>query len=149
MYSLAEIENGVLRGNSNKPFGTSVFDSQDPRLEYIVEGGEPRIHFALVCGAKSCPPIKLFDAANVDEALNAATKAFLEEDVQVDMRTRTVVLSKILYWYKFDFGGDNTRLLQWIMPYLRDTVRSDVQRLLGDNDFTVRHRTYDWSQNSA
>lgn len=40
-----------------KPFGSS-----DPRLKVALETPEPLIHFALVCGAKSCPPIKTYSA---------------------------------------------------------------------------------------
>lgn len=34
---------------------------------------DARIHFALVCGARSCPAIKTYDAANVEDALTEAT----------------------------------------------------------------------------
>lgn len=63
MYSLNEIENGVLRSNRRaigalrRPFGKN-----DPRLKIALEQPEPLIHFALVCGAKSCPPIKTYSA---------------------------------------------------------------------------------------
>jgi hypothetical protein len=40
-----------------KPFGKN-----DPRLKVSLEQPEPLIHFALVCGAKSCPPIKTYSA---------------------------------------------------------------------------------------
>ena len=43
-----------------KPFGKS-----DPRLKLALDAAEPRIHFALNCGAKSCPPIKTFSADEV------------------------------------------------------------------------------------
>ena len=38
----------------------------------VVEKVDPRIHFALVCGAKSCPPIKLYTPENLEEALDSA-----------------------------------------------------------------------------
>lgn len=40
---------------------------------------DPRIHFALVCGAKSCPPIKLYSGSNLEEGLNLAAEGFLED----------------------------------------------------------------------
>jgi hypothetical protein len=49
----------------------------------VVDPVDARIHFALVCGAKSCPPIKLYSAANLDEGLGAAAEAFCAGDVQV------------------------------------------------------------------
>ena len=44
-------------GMFSRPFGKS-----DPRLAIALETPEPLIHFALVCGAKSCPPIKTYSA---------------------------------------------------------------------------------------
>lgn len=56
---------------------------------------DPRIHFALVCGAKSCPPIRLYSAANLEEGLAAAAEAFVGGEVEVDVGKREVRLSKI------------------------------------------------------
>ena len=39
---------------------------------------DPRIHFALVCGAKSCPPIKMYTPDNLEEGLNSAADAVCE-----------------------------------------------------------------------
>ena len=39
---------------------------------------EPRIHFALNCGAKSCPPVKVFTGKGVEEELDVVTGAFVE-----------------------------------------------------------------------
>ena len=38
------------------------FSKNDGRLSVALETAEPLIHFALVCGAKSCPPIKTYSA---------------------------------------------------------------------------------------
>ena len=47
----------LFAGMLFKPFGKS-----DPRIKIALEKGEPLIHFALVCGAKSCPPIKTYSS---------------------------------------------------------------------------------------
>ena len=68
IFTLNDIENGILRGNRAsmatlymRPFASSL--DKDARLKYTVSNPvEPRIHFALNCGAKSCPPIKTFSA---------------------------------------------------------------------------------------
>ena len=39
---------------------------------------DPRLHFALVCGAKSCPPIKMYTPDNLEEGLNSAADAVCE-----------------------------------------------------------------------
>ncbi|PVD23300.1 hypothetical protein C0Q70_16566 [Pomacea canaliculata] len=94
-YSLQDIENGVLRGNKKgvgmimRPFGKS-----DPRLKVALEEHEPLIHFGLVCGAKSCPPIKTYTAEEVYDQLRLAAEAFLDssDGCEVDMTKKTVYL---------------------------------------------------------
>jgi Protein of unknown function, DUF547 len=43
-----------------------------------VQPMDKRIHFALVCGAKSCPPIRVYMPDELDEGLDAAAAAFCE-----------------------------------------------------------------------
>lgn len=43
-----------------------------------VEEVDKRIHFALNCGAKSCPPIKLFTPDTLEEGLQSAAAAFCQ-----------------------------------------------------------------------
>lgn len=75
-----DIEHGILRSNAIAPASIGAllklpflarpqFKKGDPRREYVVSPVDPRIHFALVCGAKSCPPIKLYTPDNLDEGL--------------------------------------------------------------------------------
>ena len=40
--------------------------------------------FALNCGAKSCPPIAFYNAADIDAQLDLATQAFLEGESEFD-----------------------------------------------------------------
>ena len=73
LYCLQDIENGVLRAN-RKGVGQvrAPFSRTDPRLCVSLDRCEPLIHFALVCGAKSCPPIKTYTApvsSSVHESL--------------------------------------------------------------------------------
>ena len=87
-----DIENGVLRSN-RKPIGSlrKPFQKNDPRLSIALINCEPKIHFALVCGAKSCPPIKTYSAADVDKQLRLSAESFLEGDgCQVDMKRKEV-----------------------------------------------------------
>lgn len=49
------LQNWEFSGQLFRPFGKS-----DPRLNVALGTHEALIHFALVCGAKSCPPIKTY-----------------------------------------------------------------------------------------
>ena len=97
LLSLDDIEHGILRGSPAKD--PRAFKPDDPRRVLAVREPDPRIHFALNCGAKSCPPISLFTADGLKEELKAVTEAFVSSDVSLDDDTGAVNLSKIFLWY--------------------------------------------------
>lgn len=83
-FSADDMEHGVLRSNAVAPSSLgsllgikflqkNQFPAGDPREQLSVSPLDPRIHFALVCGAKSCPPIKLYTPDNLDEGLQVLT----------------------------------------------------------------------------
>ncbi len=53
-----------------------------------------RIHFALICGAKSCPPIAFYCPAQLNKQPDLAT-----------MPTCLELLNMIMGWFGGDFGG--------------------------------------------
>ncbi|XP_021375341.1 uncharacterized protein LOC110464448 [Mizuhopecten yessoensis] len=151
-YSLQDIENGVLRAN-RKGVGmfTRPFSQSEPRFKVALEKHEPLIHFALVCGAKSCPPIKTYSTKGIYEQLKVAAEAFLEGDdgCQIDMKKRQIRLSKILKWYQEDFGKNKEEVLQWIQAHMPEGDRkSQLTELLDSKKYRVDYMDYDWSVNS-
>lgn len=62
-YSLNDIENGLLRGNQKAVAAfRKPFSKDDPRLQISLKEPDSRVHFALVCGARSCPPVKTYSS---------------------------------------------------------------------------------------
>lgn len=61
-FSLDDIEHGILRCNKKHPTsGAVAFSISDPRLPFVLHLPlDPRIHFALNCGAKGCPAIRAY-----------------------------------------------------------------------------------------
>jgi glutaredoxin len=101
VYSFSELESGVMRSNRAAPFTFSApFRPRDPRRSAVLPACDPRIHFALNCGAKSCPPIKTFTASAVQEELRVVALAFCEQEsnLRIDIAKRTVSLSQIFNW---------------------------------------------------
>jgi hypothetical protein len=70
---------------------------------------DPRIHVALVCGARSCPPIlpRAYKGEDLDATLDQNMKSFVADSFRnpIDDRSRTLKLSHIFDWYADDFGG--------------------------------------------
>ena len=95
IYSLNELENGLLRGNKKSavPLTSLPFkDSNDPRIENILPC-DGRIHFALNCGAVSCPPVGVYseEGQKFERQLQLATEGFLDQSISFNVDTRTAL----------------------------------------------------------
>ncbi|XP_062565995.1 uncharacterized protein LOC134228349 [Saccostrea cucullata] len=152
VYSLDDIEHGILRGNRSHPASTKPqFAEGDPRLKYVMKNLDPRIHFALVCGAVSCPAINVYTAENLDKALDQATKNFCKQEVSMFTEVDEVWLSKIFLWYRDDFGGNSVAVIEWIMPYLEKDIQDRAVVLLfkikNVGQVDIKYNEYDWRLN--
>ncbi len=110
---------------------------------------EPRIHFALVCAAKGCPPLRAeaYVGERLDKQLDDQARIFLEgspEKNRVDVATGMVYLSPVFDWFKDDFGGSDAALGRFLAQY---QSRPAAKRLLEQGRFQVRFTSYDWSLN--
>lgn len=110
---------------------------------------EPRIHFALVCAAEGCPPLRreAYTAARLDAQLDDQARRFLLNSPaknRVDAAGKRVYLSPIFKWYAEDFGGSE----QGVGRYLaRFHPQGAARALLERGGFAVEYTPYDWSLN--
>lgn len=105
-FSANDIEHGILRANhAHWAIPGPQFGPSDPRLKWRVLPLDPRIHFALNCASRSCPPIGVYDADRIEEQLDLAAAAFVAGEVKVDVTAGVITLSSIFKWYAADFGG--------------------------------------------
>ena len=155
-YSLHDWEHGILRGNRRAPHGLSVpFGKKDPRLSFAVTIPDPRIHFGLNCGARSCPPVQMLSADNLEEELAIVAASFCEQDenVKIDTQKRQLHLSKIFAWYRSDFVDQASDLPQKVVSYAIGMKKQTLERLLygslnRSNSTKVVYMPYDWSPNT-
>jgi len=147
-FSLNEIEHGILRGNRRHPYRLwKPFRRSDPRLTFAVHPVDPRIHFALVCGARSCPPIGFYEAEKIDFQLQLAAASFVNSpQVRVLPGEDTLSLSMIFKWYKSDFGADKNGLIETVLQFLDE---GELREYLEQNRARIRisYQPYDWSLN--
>jgi hypothetical protein len=147
-FSANDIEHGILR--ANRPHWAIPglqFGPRDPRLAWRVTPLDPRIHFALNCASRSCPPIGVYDAARIDAQLDLAAASFVANDVAIDPRAGVVRLSAIFKWYAGDFGG-RAGVLAFLKERLPDGEGRDWLRRQGPYVKLIYH-PYDWGLNSA
>jgi len=143
--SLEDIEHGILRGNKGNPYVPGVhFKSTDMRLKWALPL-DPRVHFALNCGGRSCPPIRSYTAEKLDEQLDIAARSFVDGTVDIEPGSGTVTLSKIFRWYESDFGGRDG-VVEFLIRYLPDDERR--RNLVSSAGvLALEHRSYDWTLN--
>ena len=104
-YSLDVIEHGVLRRGARAPGARRPpLERGDPRRAAAPAALDPRIHFALHCGARSCPPIHAYDAAALDRQLDDATRAYMAAECDLDQERARLVLPGLMRLYRADFG---------------------------------------------
>jgi hypothetical protein len=144
--SLEEIEHGILRGNRGHPlFPGLQFASDDPRMAWCLPL-DPRIHFALNCGSRSCPPIQVYAADMLNAQLKLAAGNFVSATVEIDSKMKRVYLSKIFQWYQGDFGG-RSGILNFLITNLPDDHRKQfLLENLGSLHFA--YFRYDWGLNA-
>ncbi|XP_062506742.1 uncharacterized protein LOC134183265 [Corticium candelabrum] len=148
VFSLDDLEHGILRGNRPHPAtGRVCFQLNDPRCQFSVHVVDPRIHFALVCGAKSCPPIQVYSPDNLDRGLQAAARSFCEQEIDIDLPSKMVTFSKIFQWYGSDFGDSPREILLTCLPYLSTDKQHAAKQVIDDPEMTVNYKEYDWSLN--
>jgi hypothetical protein len=146
-FSADDIENGILRRNQPNPvLPLRPFPPDDPRRAFMVQRLDPRIHFALVCGAMSCPPIAYYKPDNLDAQLEMATANFINsEGVYWEPEQKTLWLSKIFKWYELDFGG-----IDGVLDLIRRHSRNEIiSQLPPQTTFAIRFLPYDWSINQT
>jgi Protein of unknown function, DUF547 len=84
LYSFEEWEHGILRGNAKPPHGAAeVFSRTDVRRLFIAKHLDPRIHFCLHRGTRTCPPLVRFSIKHLKRELAAAAATFCEKDGNV------------------------------------------------------------------
>ncbi len=107
---------------------------------------EPRIHFALVCAARSCPALRgeAYRGADLDRQLDDQGRAFLHDRTknQIDAPARTLRLSAIFKWFRRDFDSAAGSVPAFVAPYLADVGASGA-------DFDVEFNDYDWALNDG
>ncbi len=110
--------------------------------EIRFNANDARIHFALVCGAKSCPPLfnKAFTEENFNSQLDFISKFALKKEhvIKSVEESNTLYLNQIFNWYAEDFG-EKENLVAFLKYYFPEL----------ENNLTIKFFEYDWSLNDA
>ncbi len=113
-YTLNEIENSILRPQFN----------------------DARIHFAVNCGAVSCPRLmnQAFTDSNLNSLLEQNAKWFINNTTFNTISDKKVEISKIFDWYAADFGD----IITFLNKYATTPIKSSAK---------VTYKDYNWNLN--
>ncbi|QDU34175.1 hypothetical protein KS4_22370 [Poriferisphaera corsica] len=108
---------------------------------------EPRIHFALVCAAYSCPPLRneVYDSTMIEDQLNSQAQYVHDHKrwYQYDANQKKVMLTKLYEWYATDFEINVQGILYFIAQY-----RPEIATLLNNGEEPeIQWIPYDWRLN--
>ena len=122
-FTLNQLENKVIR----------------PRFN------EARIHFALVCAAKSCPPLqgRAFSAKRLNRDLDRLTRRFIRGK-GVKLSQVGARVSKLFEWYAEDFNKAEGSVAAFLAKYRKE----DASKLTAPN-LKISYLEYDWSLNGS
>lgn len=122
---------------------------------------EPRIHLALVCAAKGCPPLRseAYVASKLDAQLDEQSRRFLASPagLRIDRGKKVVYFSSIFKWYGEDFvagfspssgfsGLDNTE--RTVANFCSGYLSAPDGDYLKAGGYSVKYLDYDWALNA-
>ncbi|WP_460217806.1 DUF547 domain-containing protein [Psychroserpens sp. MEBiC05023] len=132
-----------IKGPWNHRFikiGDKWYTLNDVEHRIIRKMDEPRIHFALVCAAVSCPRLynKAFTEANLETDLEALTREFLNDTSKNELSENSIKLSKIFKWYGGDFKTNGNNLIDFLNQYSEVKISRNAKK---------SYKDYNWDLN--
>ncbi|MBI5579506.1 MAG: DUF547 domain-containing protein [Deltaproteobacteria bacterium] len=121
-FTLDDIEHAILR----------------PRFK------DPRVHFAIVCASKSCPPLiaEPYLGAVLDAQLDRSTRDFLNGPANYRLDRNTFWVSSIFKWFAEDFNKD---VVGFYVAHAEANLKMSLEADRGRIE--VKYLDYDWSLN--
>jgi len=105
---------------------------------------DPRVHFAINCAAKSCPPLRSepYRGEELDKQLDEMTKAFINNLESNHLEDHTLYVSSIFKWFAEDFDKD---IVGFFLKYAKGGLKKQLEA--NKEKIKVKYLYYDWSLN--
>jgi hypothetical protein len=107
---------------------------------------DPRIHYAVNCASIGCPDLRPepYRAGKLDEQLDAAARAYVNDPRGAQVTGDRLVVSKIYTWYQEDFEGTDAGVIRHLKRYAEPSLEAEL-----DSISEIAASRYDWSLNGA
>jgi len=119
--------------------GDKWYNLDEIEHQIIRKMGEPRIHFALVCAAVSCPKLynHAFTSENLESSLDSLTREFLRDTTKNKIAEDRIEISKIFQWFTEDFKK-NGSLINFLNKYNEVQISDTAKK---------KYKIYNWDLN--
>jgi len=136
----------------NSPFKKKFLQlgSRKVSLDYIENDilrprfADPRVHFAINCASKSCPPLlsQPYQGEILDRQLNNAARTFINDTRFNRLNGNTLYISRIFKWFSEDFDNDP---LTFFLKYAIGDFKENLEDR--KSEIRIKYLDYDWSLN--
>lgn len=136
--SFSDIEHGILRHSKYEYSLGYITNPFAPKWERTlrVEDLDYRLHFGLNCGAKSCPPVRVYHLEDFEIEIDQNAKQYLMEISEYTKSKKRVATTALFSWFRGDFGGKQgvkTILKKYGVVRTDEPIRS------------ISYKDYDWT----
>lgn len=105
---------------------------------------DPRVHFAINCAARSCPPLRFepYQGSVLDKQLDEQAEAFVNNSASNRLEGSILYASKIFDWFEEDFNND---IIDFFTKYAKGDLKKGLEANKGK--IKIKYLHYDWSLN--
>ena len=135
--SFDKVEHGYIRGSKIKLSLGLIKDPFVGKVERMFRTNKEdgRVHFALNCGAKSCPLVAIYDAKDFNSKTDEVAKSFLHKFSTYKKEENKVYTTSLFSWFRGDFDGK-----QGIKALLKK-----YEVIPAESDPKIEYNSYDWT----
>ena len=103
---------------------------------------DPRIHFAVNCASRGCPPLyqDVFVGSQLERQLNEVTRNFINNSEYNRLEGNTLYVSSIFKWFSEDFSDD---IIGFFQKYATGELKRDINTR--KSSLKIKYLDYDWS----
>jgi hypothetical protein len=107
---------------------------------------DPRIHYALSCGALSCANLQPepYRGEVLDHQLSKVAMAYVNDRRCISLKDDELSLSSLYRWYREDFGGSDSAVIHHLMGLAAPRLAMSLQRF-----DRIDADAFDWRLNDA
>lgn len=107
---------------------------------------DPRVHFAVNCASKSCPPLisEPYRGSVINQQLDDSARAFINDPKHNYLKGSKLYVSRIFKWFSKDFDAD---IVGFFLKYAEGDFKKELEAK--KDKIKIMYLHYDWSLNGA